>query len=126
MTRTSRRQHRQYGTELSSPARIVVALTAAAVLPLAATVALIPVRSSVPTPTVALTLAAVVTLLAATGTRGTAAIAAVSASGGDWKARAGELLDENRSLIDANRRLVEKVAAVRDPNRDLTRRLNAK
>lgn len=44
----------------------------------------------------------------------------------DWKARAGELLDENRSLIDANRRLVEEVDAVRSRNTDLTRRLNAK
>jgi hypothetical protein len=68
--------------ELSPAARTAVALAAATVLPLAAAVALIPVRSSVPTPTVALTLAAAVTLLAATGTRGTAAIAAVSAGVG--------------------------------------------
>lgn len=58
------------------------ALAGATVLPVAAAAALIPLRSSVPAPTVALGLSAIVTLLAATGTRATAAVAAVSASVG--------------------------------------------
>jgi len=62
--------------------RTAVALAAATILPLAAAAALVPLRTSTPAPTIALALAAIVTLLAATGTRGTAAIAAVSASVG--------------------------------------------
>jgi hypothetical protein len=42
----------------------------------------------------------------------------------DWKARAGELLEENRTLCDTNRRFVEELEAVRSRNRELTRRLN--
>lgn len=43
----------------------------------------------------------------------------------DWKGRAGELLEENRALHEANRRLVEEIDAVRSHNRELTRRINA-
>jgi hypothetical protein len=43
----------------------------------------------------------------------------------NWKARCGELLEENRTLHESNRRLVEEIDAVRDRNRELTRRLNA-
>ena len=43
----------------------------------------------------------------------------------EWKARAGELLEENRALHEANRRLLEKIDAVRSHNRELTKRLNA-
>jgi hypothetical protein len=42
----------------------------------------------------------------------------------DWKARAAELLEENRALSETNRRLVEEVDAVRSRNRDLTKQLN--
>ncbi|HEX3539376.1 MAG TPA: hypothetical protein VHT75_02925 [Acidimicrobiales bacterium] len=52
-----------------------------------------------------------------------AEITGVSAA--DWKARAGELLEENRVLHEANRRLVEEIDAVRARNRDLTRRFNS-
>ncbi len=62
--------------------RTAVALAAATVLPVGAALALVPLRNTTPVPTIALALAAIVTLLAATGTRGTAAIAAVSASVG--------------------------------------------
>jgi hypothetical protein len=67
---------------LSHQTRVGVALAAAMILPLASAVALVPLRSSIPAATVALALAAVVTLLSATGTRGTAALAAISASVG--------------------------------------------
>jgi hypothetical protein len=62
--------------------RTAVALAAATVLPVGAALALVPLRNTTPAPTIALALAAIVTLLAATGTRATAAIAAVSASVG--------------------------------------------
>jgi hypothetical protein len=42
-----------------------------------------------------------------------------------WQDRAGELLEENRTLHDANRRLVEEIDAVRARNREMTRQLNA-
>jgi chromosome segregation ATPase len=42
----------------------------------------------------------------------------------DWKARAAELLEENRALSETNRRLVEELDAVRSRNRDLTKQLN--
>lgn len=44
----------------------------------------------------------------------------------DWKARAGELLEENRTLHETNRRLVEEIDAVRSHNRDRTKRLNSR
>jgi hypothetical protein len=53
---------------------------AAFVLPLGVAMALIPLRNNTPNATIALILAAVVTVLASTGTRATAAIAATSAS----------------------------------------------
>jgi hypothetical protein len=57
-------------------------LAAATMAPAAAAVALIPLRSGTPAPTIALVIASVVIVLAATGTRATAAVAAVSASVG--------------------------------------------
>jgi hypothetical protein len=59
--------------------RSLVTLAAAIVLPLAAAIALIPLRGGTPNATIALALAAVVTLLAGTGTRVTAGVAAASA-----------------------------------------------
>jgi hypothetical protein len=42
----------------------------------------------------------------------------------DWKARAAELLEENRALSETNRRLVDEIDAVRSRNRGLTKQLN--
>jgi hypothetical protein len=56
------------------------AVAAAALAPVVVTVGLVPVRSDIPNATVALGLAIVVSLLAAMGTRITAAIAAISAA----------------------------------------------
>jgi hypothetical protein len=56
---------------------------------------------------------------------GSAAATGIAGDGmTDWNARAGELLEENRVLSEAIRRLVEEIEAVRSRNRDLTRRLN--
>ena len=82
MTSDARARNRLRGIELDRPARTAVALAAATVLPVAVAAALIPLRSGIPSPTVALALAAVVSLLAATGTRATAVVAAVSAGAG--------------------------------------------
>jgi hypothetical protein len=67
---------------MTSAARTAVVLAAATMAPAAAAVALIPLRSGTPAPTIALVIASVVIVLAATGTRATAAVAAVSASVG--------------------------------------------
>jgi len=64
---------------LPLPIRTLVALGAALALPQVAAVALIPLRGGTPNATIALVLAAVVALLAGTGTRLTAAVAAASA-----------------------------------------------
>jgi len=56
------------------------AVAAAALAPVVVTVGLVPIRSDIPNATVALGLAIVVSLLAAIGTRITAAIAAISAA----------------------------------------------
>ena len=58
------------------------AAAAAVAVPFALALALVPVRGHVPNATVALALAAVVTLLATAGTRWTAALAAISAGAG--------------------------------------------
>jgi hypothetical protein len=60
----------------------VIALVAAVAAPVLVSVALVPVRGHVPNATVALVLAVVVAVLATTGTRWTAALAAISASAG--------------------------------------------
>jgi hypothetical protein len=56
------------------------AVAAAALAPVVVTVGLVPIRSDIPNATVALGLAIIVSLLAAMGTRMTAAIAAISAA----------------------------------------------
>jgi hypothetical protein len=61
------------------PVRTIINWVAAAGVPLAVTGALIPVRGAAPNATPALGLAVVVTVLAATGTRATAVVAALSA-----------------------------------------------
>jgi len=66
--------------QLPDRVRLVLALVAAASVPFLVSAALIPIRADARTATVALVLAAVVTVLAATGTRATAALAALSAS----------------------------------------------
>jgi hypothetical protein len=68
------------GLPVAARSRPVLVVIAAAVAPIALTVALLPFRSQVPTSTVALSLAVLVSLLAAIGTRVTALIAAVSAA----------------------------------------------
>lgn len=65
--------------ELSPRTRQLVVSGAAVVVPFAVAVALVPIRSHSPNATVALILALVVALLAAAGTRLSAALAAVSA-----------------------------------------------
>jgi Domain of unknown function (DUF4118) len=60
----------------------VVALVFSAAAPFAVALALVPVRGHVPNATVALALAVLVTVLGAVGTRGTAALAAISAGVG--------------------------------------------
>jgi hypothetical protein len=65
---------------IASRIRPAVVVIAAVVAPVALTLALLPFRSQVPTATVALGLAVLVSLLAATGTRVSALIAAVSAA----------------------------------------------
>lgn len=69
-------------TNLSDGPRSAIALAAAIAVPFAVAGALVVVRGSTPNATIALGLAAVVSLLASTGTRVTAAIAAASASAG--------------------------------------------
>ena len=68
--------------QLTPRTRRNFALAAAVALPFAASLALVPVRSHTPNATVALALAVIVCLLATTGSRLTAAIAAVSSSVG--------------------------------------------
>jgi len=68
--------------DLSPPSRRLVVSGAAAVVPFGVAVALVPIRSHSPNATVALILALVVALLAAAGTRPSAALAAVSAGVG--------------------------------------------
>ena len=63
-------------------ARVAVAAVVAAGVPAGVAIALVPVRSDVPNATVALALALVVAALASTGTRATAALAALSAGAG--------------------------------------------
>ena len=70
---------RAAGALAGPPTRTVVNWVAAAAVPVAVTVALIPLRSDVPNATTALVLAVVVIVLAATGTRTTAIVAALSA-----------------------------------------------
>ncbi len=62
--------------------RTIIAAVTAAAVPVAVSVALVPVRANIPNTTVALGLALLVAALASTGTRLTAALAAVSASVG--------------------------------------------
>ena len=68
--------------EVSDRTRLLVALAGAAIVPLGVSVALVPARSHAPNATIALALAALVTVLASTGSRLTAAVAAISASAG--------------------------------------------
>jgi K+-sensing histidine kinase KdpD len=63
-----------------SQLRQVLVVVAAVVAPIALSAAILPFRSQVPTATVALGLAVLVSILAATGTRVTALIAAMSAA----------------------------------------------
>ncbi len=57
---------------------------------------------------------------------GSTIVAEITGDGtADWKARAGELLEQSRTLHETNRRLVEEIDAVRARNRELTKRLNA-
>jgi UPF0716 family protein affecting phage T7 exclusion len=65
---------------LGERARNLSALTAAIAVPLGIAAALVPVRGNIPNATVALILAALVSLMAAIGTRATAVVAAISAS----------------------------------------------
>lgn len=69
-------------TDLHGRAGGVVGLMAALLVPVGVSIALVPIRARTPNATVALGLAAVVSLLAAAGTRGTAVAAAISASVG--------------------------------------------
>jgi K+-sensing histidine kinase KdpD len=62
--------------------RRLIAVAAPIVLPLGVAVCLIPLRGRIPNATIALVLAAIVTLVASAGTRATAALAAISASVG--------------------------------------------
>jgi hypothetical protein len=61
------------------PTRTAFNWVAAALVPVAVTLALVPLRSDIPNATTALVLAVVVIVLAATGTRATAIVAALSA-----------------------------------------------
>jgi hypothetical protein len=75
--------------ELGARARFALALVVAVGVPFGAAAAFVPVRAEVPNATVALALAALVSLVAAAGTRITAAVAAVSAGAGFdlWQTR---------------------------------------
>ena len=66
-------------TVAARPARTAINWAAAVVVPLAVTVAMVPLRGEVPNTTTALVVAVVVTLLSATGSRATAVVAALSA-----------------------------------------------
>jgi hypothetical protein len=68
--------------DVSETTRMAVAVIASAGVPIGAAAALIPVRDHAPATTVALTLAVIVALMAAAGTRVTAALAALSAGVG--------------------------------------------
>jgi hypothetical protein len=73
-------QVRGWRPDLPQQTWLLIALAGAAVIPAAVAAALVPVRSSAPNATIALVLAALVTVLAVVGTRLTAAVAAISAS----------------------------------------------
>jgi hypothetical protein len=66
--------------DVPAPARNLVALVVAIAIPVGVAIALVPVRGETPNATVALALAVTVSVLATTGTRATAAVAALSAS----------------------------------------------
>jgi hypothetical protein len=75
-------RHNRWGRTVTIASRIrpAAVVIAAVIAPLALTLALLPFRSQLPTATVALGLAVLVSLLAAIGTRVSALIAAVSAA----------------------------------------------